>query len=390
MFYYYHIDEAELFKTGKEVYSKSLNNLHEPFLRYIYLFNHLLLKKTLELCETYQELVAYVLSQLRRHFKKEVNIEEVMILYICPQDKSKDNYCILDNSLKNIVNHHIEIHNAYVSCERCSRKLTSLCNIQCHFKIINDTNVTDWQIYREFYLSLDKQFDEDLNNTVTFEDNTTIKEYYSLYDFQRIFSNKESKELTTVTNDDSITDAQSEYENSNRIIDALNKNIQQLRNELQQAVVISNQQRMEDIDDRANELLRNVLRARNGRYNLNFNDFSSSDSLDEVTFETTTSTSSDNDSVGSIYDDDNQYRSSNDYIDDTQNNFLNYPSSSHRQSSETLQYYMASQSTLLEDAEVEARYANSETSTISVFEGYQIEDLLEEDEWDLYAQGFFL
>ncbi|CAI8494109.1 unnamed protein product [Hanseniaspora opuntiae] len=188
--------------------------------------------------------------------------------------------------------------------------------------------------------------------------------------------------------DNSRFDAQTGYKNYSQIIEALNKNIQQLRNELQQAVTISNQQRMEDIDDRANELLRNVLATRAGKYDLNFNDFSSSESVNEVTFETTSSTSSDSDSVGSIYED-YSYGSSNGNLNDSQNQLASYSSSSSRDSLETIQYYMASQSTLLDDAEVAARYANSETSTISVFEGYHVENLSEEDEWDFYVQNFF-
>lgn len=388
MFYYYHIDEASLFRNSKQRYSRSLNNLHEPFLKYIHLFNYLSLKEALKKCKTYQELVAYVLSKIRRHFHTEININEVEILYICPQDKNKDNFCILNSSLTNIVNHHIQIHNAYVTCENCSTKLKSLCSIQRHSKVFSDGNVNDWQIYKNFYLSLNKHLSNNLNGTATFKDNSKIEECYTLCDFQKKFSNDKKQGLSDGIKDNSRFDAQTGYKNYSQIIEALNKNIQQLRNELQQAVTISNQQRMEDIDDRANELLRNVLATRAGKYDLNFNDFSSSESVNEVTFETTSSTSSDSDSVGSIYED-YSYGSSNGNLNDSQNQLASYSSSSSRDSLETIQYYMASQSTLLDDAEVAARYANSETSTISVFEGYHVENLLEEDEWDLYVQNFF-
>lgn len=388
MFYYYHIDEANLFRTSKQRYSRSLNSLHEPFLKYIHLFSYLSLKEALEKCRTYQELVAYVLSKHSKHFHTEIDISEVKILYICPQDKNKDNYCILDNSLKNIVNHHIQIHKAYVTCEKCSKKLKSLCSIQRHSRVFSDTKVNDWQTYKKFYLSLNKQLNKYLKDTKTFKDNLKIEECYRLHDFQKKFSNNGSQELSDGIKDKPRSRTQVEHKNQNQIIEALNKNIQELRNELQQAVTISNQQRMEDIDDRANELLRNVLATRNGRYDLSFNDFSSSDSVNEVTYETTASTSSDNDSVGSIYED-YSYRPSNGNLNESQNHLASYLDSSSRDSLETVQYYMASQSTLLDDAEVAARYANSETSTISVFEGYHVENLLEEDEWDLYVQNFF-
>lgn len=388
MFYYYHIDEASLFRTSKQRYCRSLNNLHDPILNYIYLFNHLSLKEALNICETYQELVAYVLSKIRRFFHKEISITEVEILYICPQNKDKEKYCITNNSLTNIVNHYIQFHNACVTCEKCSKKLKSLCSIQRHSEVFSDSNVNDWQVYKAFYLSLHKPPNKSLNDTATFEDNLITEECYSLHDFQKKFSNKEVQKLSYGSKDSLIVDAQAEYKDHNQIVEALNKNIQNLRSELQQAVIISNQQTMEDIDDRANELLRNVLASRNGRYDLSFNNFSSTDSVHEVTFETTESIYSDNDSVGSIWGH-YTYELSNEVLDDSEDNFASYWDRSSRDSSETIQYWMASRSTLLDDAELVHLYANSESSTISVFEGYHVENLLEEDEWDLYVQNFF-
>lgn len=137
--------------------------------------------------------------------------------------------------------------------------------------------------------------------------------------------------------------------------------------------------------------MNNILANRRGTYDLNFNNFSSSDSILETSFSLNSNPVLETTSMSSVYEyEDDEYPTSYGYFSDSENNMSSHLSNNYLESSETLHYYMTNQVTILEDAEFEAHYPNSETSTITVFEGYHLSNSIETpDEWDSYVEEIF-
>ena len=391
MSYHYCINDNALFDTSKQNYRKTLNDIHEPQLKYVFLFNYPLMKKALTTCMSYDELTAFAVLKLKKKFQAEITINEIKILYICQKNLNINNHCILDDSLKNIVNHQIQIHNASVSCKTCHKHLKTVCNIQRHVKVFTETDRNNWEVYKHFFLSLYDQNEKKLyknHNSIT---ETVFDECYSLQEFQHKFLNTECTNSKCKYNCRYDQNVENAANNNNRIVDASNKNIQQLKSELQQALSLANQQITEEIDEHATEVLNNILANRRGTYDLNFNNFSSSDSILETSFSLNSNPVLETTSMSSVYEyGDDEYPTSYGYFSDSENNMSSHLSNNYLESSETLHYYMTNQVTILEDAEFEAHYANSETSTITVFEGYHLSNSIETpDEWDSYVEEIF-
>lgn len=72
MSYHYCINDNALFDTSKQNYRKTLNDIHEPQLKYVFLFNYPLMKKALTTCMSYDELTAFAVLKLKKNFKQKL------------------------------------------------------------------------------------------------------------------------------------------------------------------------------------------------------------------------------------------------------------------------------------------------------------------------------